>query len=61
MDCRGNVAYVEAEVKAKRVEHLQIEILVMSWKIVVQMLNPYRDMPRIKKNSIAKGEKAEEE
>jgi hypothetical protein len=27
--------------QAKRVEHLQIEILLGSWKIVAQMLNPY--------------------
>jgi hypothetical protein len=27
---------------AKRVEHLRIEILVMSLGIVAQMLNPYR-------------------
>ncbi|MCA2756306.1 MAG: hypothetical protein IM467_18480 [Microcystis sp. M137S2] len=28
--------------KAKRVEHLQIEIVVGSIKMVAQMLNPYR-------------------
>ena len=28
-------------IKAKRVEHLQIEISVESLKMVVQMLNPY--------------------
>jgi hypothetical protein len=36
-------------VKAKRVKHLRIEILVKSLRIVAQMLNPYRNMPRIKK------------
>jgi hypothetical protein len=29
-------------VKAKRVEHLRIEVLVMSLEMVAQMLNPYR-------------------
>jgi hypothetical protein len=31
-------------VKAQRVQHLQIDIVVMSLEIVAQMLNPYGGM-----------------
>ena len=34
-------------VKAKRVEHLRIEILVVSLEMVAQMLNPYTDMAHL--------------